>query len=73
MILQLIPLIALCCVLQRNRKPSHPSQHVVRAVVKKDFFFERQPRDPGEKEPKLQISLRTNAGKKVFFWVLGAR
>jgi hypothetical protein len=24
-ILQLIPLIALCCVLQRNGKPSHPS------------------------------------------------
>ncbi|CCD12535.1 unnamed protein product [Trypanosoma congolense IL3000] len=33
MILQLIPLIALCCVLQRNRKPSHPSRHVVRAVT----------------------------------------
>ena len=32
MILQLIPLIALCCVLQRNRKPSHPSRHVVGAV-----------------------------------------
>ena len=43
-ILQLIPLIALCCVLQRNRKPSHPSRHVVGAVVKgrnkeEDFFF----------------------------------
>lgn len=34
MILQLIPLIALCCVLQRNRKPSHPSRHVVGAVLK---------------------------------------
>lgn len=33
MILQLIPLIARCCVLQRNRKPSHPSRHVVGAVV----------------------------------------
>ena len=32
-VLQLIPLIALCCVLQRNRKPSHPSRHVVRAIV----------------------------------------
>jgi hypothetical protein len=32
-ILQLIPLIALCCVLQRNGKPSHPSRHVVEAVV----------------------------------------
>ena len=31
-VLQLIPLIALCCVLQRNRKPSHPSRHVVWAV-----------------------------------------
>lgn len=33
MILQLIPLIARCCVLQRNRKPSHPSRHVVGAVL----------------------------------------
>lgn len=33
MILQLIPLIARCCVLQRNRKPSHPSRHVVGAVI----------------------------------------
>lgn len=32
-ILQLIPLIALCCVLQRNGKPSHPSRHVVEAVL----------------------------------------
>lgn len=35
MILQLIPLIARCCVLQRNRKPSHPSRHVVGAVFNK--------------------------------------
>lgn len=35
MILQLIPLIARCCVLQRNRKPSHPSRHVVGAVLNK--------------------------------------
>lgn len=33
MVLQLIPLIALYCVLQRNRKPSHPSRHVVGAVL----------------------------------------
>lgn len=33
MILQLIPLIALYCVLQRNRKPSHPSRHVMWAVI----------------------------------------
>lgn len=41
MILQLIPLIARCCVLQRNRKPSHPSRHVVGAVfnTKKNLFF----------------------------------
>jgi hypothetical protein len=38
-ILQLIPLIALCCVLQRNRKPSHPSRHVVEAVQDKNFFL----------------------------------
>jgi len=33
MVLQFIPLIALYCVLQRNRKPSHPSRHVVGAVL----------------------------------------
>lgn len=33
LVLQLIPLIALYCVLQRNRKPSHPSRHVVGAVL----------------------------------------
>lgn len=50
MILQLIPLIARCCVLQRNRKPSHPSRHVVGAVFNKKkkkkgcFFVKRQNR-----------------------------
>ena len=29
MILQFIPLIALCCVLHRYGKPSHPSRHVL--------------------------------------------
>jgi hypothetical protein len=38
MVLQLIPLIALCCVLQRNRKPSHPSRHVVGAIDNKRFL-----------------------------------
>ena len=36
-VLQLIPLIALCCVLQRNGKPSHPSRHVVWAVVNRGW------------------------------------
>lgn len=32
MILQYIPLIALCCVLHRYGKPSHPSRHVLDAT-----------------------------------------
>lgn len=31
--------IALRCVLQRNRKPSHPSRHVVGAVIKVHAFL----------------------------------
>jgi hypothetical protein len=32
MVLQYIPLIALCCVLHRYGKPSHPSRHVLDAT-----------------------------------------
>ena len=44
-VLQLIPLIAVCCVLQRIGKPSHPSWHVVGAMpqrtetAKREFVF----------------------------------
>ena len=44
-VLQLIPLIALCCVLQRNRKPSHPSRHVVRAVVNRSWAAKKFKRE----------------------------
>lgn len=54
MILQLIPLIALCCVLQRNRKPSHPSRHVVGAVLKDLFFFSKKKEFKRQKILKIE-------------------
>lgn len=70
MILQLIPLIALCCVLQRNRKPSHPSRHVVGAVLVKRVFF-LSLNTSGKKILICELQKRTDLfAEKVFFKVL---
>lgn len=71
MILQLIPLIALCCVLQRNRKPSHPSRHVVGAVVKKktQWYVLVWAATPASRKGRTPF-LRAHKDVKVFFGIV---
>lgn len=75
-ILQFIPLIALCCVLHRYGKPSHPSRHVLgsapRRVVRREKKKgnKRQGRIPSSSSSSFLVG-KKEKGKLRFVLCLG--